>query len=98
MQSSRKELFLLIPTGVWCQSARRIRICSPKHVAKRLGNGNMPATEKYDRDSTLFVGRGLYILRYEKGGAGRDAPIAFVSAAADCEDLLDILCIPGTPQ
>jgi hypothetical protein len=58
----------------------------------------MLSSEKFDRDSTLFVGRGLYVLRYEKGGAGRDAPIAYVSAAGGCENVLDVFSAPGTQQ
>ena len=58
----------------------------------------MPSADKFDRNSTLFVGRGLYVLRYEKGGAGRDAPTAFVSAAGGCESVLDVFSVPGAPQ
>jgi hypothetical protein len=58
----------------------------------------MSPSEKFDRDSTLFVGRGLYVLRYEKGGTSQDAPTAFVSPAGGFESVLDILGVPGAPQ
>jgi len=42
----------------------------------------MGQTEHFDRDSTLFVARGLYTPRYETGAEGYDAPTAFVEPAS----------------
>ena len=58
----------------------------------------MGQTERFDRDSTLFVARGLYILRYETGPDGYVAPTAFVAPASGFENMIEIIGPPGVPN
>ena len=55
----------------------------------------MRQAEEFDRDSTLFVARGLYILRYETGRDGHEAPTAFVTPANGFENIIEIIGVPG---
>jgi len=58
----------------------------------------MGQVEYFDRDSTLFVARGLYILRYETGPDGHEAPTAFVTPANGFESAIEIIGVPGAPH
>ena len=58
----------------------------------------MRQAEEFDRDSTLFVARGLYILRYESGRDGHEPPTAFVAPASGFENLVEIIGAPGVPD
>jgi hypothetical protein len=49
----------------------------------------------FERDSSLPVGRGLHVLRYETRGAGHDHPVALVRAAEGYEGLIQIISAPG---
>ncbi len=49
----------------------------------------------FDRDSSLFIARGLYVLRYESRGASRDHPSALVRAAPGSEADIEIISAPG---
>lgn len=49
----------------------------------------------FDRDSSLFVARGLYVLRYESGGGILDCPTALVRPAAGSEADIEIISAPG---
>ena len=58
----------------------------------------MGLAEQFDRDSTLFVARGLYLLSYETGPEGIEAPTAFVAPAQGFENAIDIMGAPGAPD
>ena len=58
----------------------------------------MHQAEEFDRDSTLFVARGLYILRYESGHECHDPPTAFVAPASGFEGMIEIIGAPGVPD
>ena len=49
----------------------------------------------FDRDSSLLVARGLYLLRYESGGAGHDHPVALVKPAVGFEKIIQVMSAPG---
>ena len=49
----------------------------------------------FDRDSSLLVARGLYVLRYESGGASHDHPVALVKPAAGFEKIIQVVSAPG---
>jgi hypothetical protein len=51
--------------------------------------------ELFDRESSIFVARGLYVLRYESGSNGLDHPVAVVRAAPGFESAIQILSAPG---
>ena len=49
----------------------------------------------FDRHSSLHVTRGLYVLRYEQGGASHDHPVAMVKPAAGSEGVVQVISAPG---
>ena len=49
----------------------------------------------FDRDSSLLVAPGLYVLRYESGGDKTDPPTAVVLPAQGSEADIEIICAPG---
>lgn len=49
----------------------------------------------FDRDLSLLVARGLYLLRYEFGSASYDHPMALVKAAAGFEKIVQVISAPG---
>jgi hypothetical protein len=49
----------------------------------------------FDRDSSLFIARGLYVLLYESRGGSRDNPMAMVRAAPGSEADIEIISAPG---
>ena len=49
----------------------------------------------FDRDSSLLIVRGLYVLRYEAGGASHDHPVAVVRPAAGFERIIQVISAPG---
>ena len=49
----------------------------------------------FDRESSLFVARGLYVLRYELRSGSLDHPTALVRPAAGSEADIDIISAPG---
>jgi hypothetical protein len=49
----------------------------------------------FDRDSSLFVARGLYVLHYETRSGGPDHPTALVRAAPGSEADIEIISAPG---
>ena len=49
----------------------------------------------FDRDSSLLVARGLYVLRYQSGGGSDDHPVALVKPAAGFEKTIQIMSAPG---
>ena len=49
----------------------------------------------FDRDSSLLVSRGLYVLRYEAGGESHDHPVAMVKPAAGFEKIIQVISAPG---
>ncbi len=49
----------------------------------------------FDRDSSLLVARGLYVLRYESGGASDDHPAALVKPAPGFEKIIQVMSAPG---
>jgi hypothetical protein len=48
-----------------------------------------------DRDWSLLVARGLYVLRYESGGASLNHPVAVVKPAAGFEGIVQVISTPG---
>src|SRR5208337_1869456 len=49
----------------------------------------------FDRDSSLLVAPGLYVLRYETGGNKTDPPMAMVLPAPGSEADIEIISAPG---
>ncbi len=49
----------------------------------------------FDKDSSLLVARGLYVLRYESGGTSHDHPVALVKPAAGFEKIIQVMSAPG---
>jgi len=49
----------------------------------------------FDRDSSLSITRGLYVLRYESGGASHNHPVATVKPAAGFEGIIQVISGPG---
>ena len=49
----------------------------------------------FDKDSSLLVARGLYVLRYEFGGTSHDHPVALVKPAAGFEKFIQVISAPG---
>src|SRR5208337_229934 len=49
----------------------------------------------FDRESSLFVARGLYVLRYESRSGSLDHPTAMVRPAAGSEADIEIISAPG---
>jgi hypothetical protein len=52
----------------------------------------------FDRDSSLFVARGLYILRYQFGAADSQHPLAAAAPAPGFEDVIQVLSEPGSAE
>jgi hypothetical protein len=52
----------------------------------------------FDRDSSLFVARGLYILRYQCGAADSEHPVASAAPAPGFEDVIQVICEPGSAE
>lgn len=52
----------------------------------------------FDRDSSLFVARGLYILRYQFGAPDSEHPVAAAAAAPGFEDAIQVLSEPGSVE
>jgi len=52
----------------------------------------------FDRDSSLLVARGLYVLRYESGGASHNHPVAEVKPAAGFEGIIQVISAPGSVE
>jgi Clostridial hydrophobic W len=50
---------------------------------------------EFDRDSSLLVAPGLYVLRYESGGGKGDSPTAVVLPARESEGDIEIISAPG---
>ncbi len=49
----------------------------------------------FDKDSSLVVARGLYVLRYESGGANHDHPVALARPAPGFEKVIQVVSAPG---
>ena len=49
----------------------------------------------FERDSSLLVARGLYVLRYEFGGPSADPAVALVSPAPGFETVIQVMSAPG---
>ena len=49
----------------------------------------------FDRDSSLLLAPGLYVLRYESGGEDSDPPVAMVQPAHGSEADIEIISAPG---
>jgi hypothetical protein len=49
----------------------------------------------FDKDSSLVVARGLYVLRYESGGASHDHPVALARPAPGFEKVIQVMSAPG---
>ena len=52
----------------------------------------------FDRDSSLFVARGLYILRYQFGAADSEHPVAAAAPAPGFEDVIQVISEPGSAE
>jgi len=52
----------------------------------------------FDRDSSLFVARGLYILRYQWGAADSEHPVAAAAPAPGFEDVIQVISEPGSAE
>ena len=52
----------------------------------------------FDRDSSLFVARGLYILRYQVGAADSEHPVAAAAPAPGFEDVIQVISEPGSAE
>ena len=52
----------------------------------------------FDRDSSLFVARGLYILRYQSGAADSEHPVAAAAPAPGFEDVIQVISEPGSAE
>jgi hypothetical protein len=52
----------------------------------------------FDRDSSLFVPRGLYILRYQSGAADSEHPVAAAAPAPGFEDIIQVISEPGAAE
>lgn len=52
--------------------------------------------QSFDRGSSLFVARGLYVLRYESGGKDLDHPLAIVRPSPGFETAIQIISAPGS--
>ena len=52
----------------------------------------------FDRDSSLFVPRGLYILRYQWGAADSEHPVAAAAPAPGFEDVIQVISEPGSAE
>ena len=55
----------------------------------------MDRAQTVDRESSLFVARGLYVLRYDASGTGLEHPLAIVRAAPGSESSVEIVSAPG---
>jgi hypothetical protein len=53
---------------------------------------------QFDRDSSLFVARGLYILRYQSGAADAEHPVAAAAPAPGFEDVIQVISEPGSAE
>ncbi len=51
-----------------------------------------------ERISSLFVDRGLYVLRYDSSADTEEPPIASVRQADGCEGTIQIISAPGAPS
>ena len=52
----------------------------------------------FDRDSSLFVARGLYILRYQSGSESSEHPVAAAAPAPGFEDVIQVISAPGSAE
>ena len=52
----------------------------------------------FDRDSSLFVARGLYILRYQFGAADSEHPVAAAAPAPGFEGVIQVISEPGSAE
>jgi hypothetical protein len=52
----------------------------------------------FDRDSSLFVARGLYILRYQSGAENSEHPVAAAAAAPGFEGVIQVISPPGSAE
>jgi hypothetical protein len=52
----------------------------------------------FDRDSSLFVARGLYILRYQSGAADSEHPVAAAAPAPGFENIIQVISEPGSAE
>lgn len=52
----------------------------------------------FDRDSSLFVARGLYILRYQSGAPGSEHPVGSAAPAPGFEDVIQVISEPGSAE
>jgi hypothetical protein len=52
----------------------------------------------FDRDSSLFVARGLYILRYQFGAADSEHPVAAAVPVPGFEDVIQVISEPGSAE
>jgi hypothetical protein len=52
----------------------------------------------FDRHSSLHLTRGLYVLRYEGGGASHDYPVAMVKPAPGSEGIIQVIPAPGAVE
>ncbi len=55
----------------------------------------MHRAQSVDRESSLFVARGLYVLRYDASATGLEHPLAIVRAAPGHESSVQIVSAPG---
>ena len=52
----------------------------------------------FDRDSSLFVARGLYILRYQSSAASSEHPVAAAAPAPGFEGVIQVISEPGSAE
>lgn len=52
----------------------------------------------FDRDSSLFVARGLYILRYQSGAESSEHPVAAAAPAPGFENVIQVISAPGSAE
>jgi hypothetical protein len=52
----------------------------------------------FDRDSSLFVARGLYILRYQSGAESSEHPVAAAAPAPGFENVIQVISAPGSTE
>ena len=52
----------------------------------------------FDRDSSLFVARGLYILRYHSGAESSEHPVAAAVPAPGFENVIQVISAPGSTE
>jgi Holliday junction resolvase len=53
---------------------------------------------KFERMSQIAVSRGLLVVRYASSGTKSDFPVAFVKAAPECEELVEVISAPGATE